>query len=47
MRSGCLGFEVRVPRGDGLGRKFMEKWKKLVDFVEAKVEMDGGNARST
>ena len=33
---------VRVPGGHGLGRKFVRKWKKLVDFVEGKVEMDGG-----
>ena len=40
--SGCPGFEVWVPGGDGFGRKFMGKWGKLVDFVERKVEMDGG-----
>ena len=45
--SGCPGFEVRVPGGRGFGRKIVEKWKKLVDFVEGKVEMDGGKARST
>ena len=40
--SGCPGFEVRVPGVDGFGRKFVGKCKKLVDFVEGKVEMDGG-----
>ena len=45
--SGCLGFEVRVPGGHGFGRKFVGKWKKLVDFMEGKVEMDEGKARST
>ena len=45
--SGCPGFEVRVPGGDGFGRKFVGRCKILVDFVEGKVEMDVGNARST
>ena len=45
--SGCPGFEVRVPGGHGFGPKFVGKWKKLVDFVEGKVEMDGGKAIST
>ena len=44
--SGCPGFEVRVPGGHGFG-VVVGKWKKLVDFVEGKVEMDGGKARST
>ena len=33
---------VRVPGGVGFGRKFVGRWKKLVDFVEGKVGMDGG-----
>ena len=45
--SGCPGFEVRVAGGHGFGTKFMGKRNKLVDFVEGKVEMDGGKARST
>ena len=38
--SGCPGCEVRVPGGVGFGRKFVGKWKKLVDFVEGKGEME-------
>ena len=45
--SGCPMFDVRVPGGDGFGRKFVGKREKLVDFVEEKVEMDGGKVRST
>ena len=40
--SAGVGKGVRVPGGVGFGRKFVGKWKKLVDFVEGKVEMDGG-----
>ena len=45
--SGCPGYEVRVPGGHGFGQKFVGKWEKFVEFIEEKVEMDGGRARST
>ena len=41
-RSSCPGA-----RGSRIWAEIRGKWKKFVELVEGKVEMDGGKARST